>query len=244
MHEPRPDWSPLGVNLKILDEHPHLFYILVPLPPPGIFGWFAFSLTYVKNLSLAVIIVWKNECVRFCFWFNNLKKKKLHRKPLRNLTAFVIIRKLSANQQKKIQKHVSVVRQKCFCHFCPKVPVIVKLHLSLTVCQVNFQWLPGCQSCFQNQVTLYMRLLVKSENTDIHMVISFLLNREMPHPTPLVHQMYHQATPQKKRCPPTQEGLSIATMPAPHHQVNNACSLKLHENLNFNSCASFCSYFY
>lgn len=69
-----------------------------------------------------------------------------------------------------------------------------------------------------------LRLLVKSENTDIHMVISFLLNREMPHPTPLVHQMYHQATPQKKRCPPTQEGLSIATMPAPHHQVKNVAS--------------------
>ena len=25
MREPRPDWSPLGVNFKILDEHPHLF---------------------------------------------------------------------------------------------------------------------------------------------------------------------------------------------------------------------------
>ena len=27
MCEPRPDWSPLGVNFKILDEHPHLFLI-------------------------------------------------------------------------------------------------------------------------------------------------------------------------------------------------------------------------
>ena len=35
MCEPRPDWSPLGVNFKILDEHPHLFYIRVPPPPPG-----------------------------------------------------------------------------------------------------------------------------------------------------------------------------------------------------------------
>ena len=32
MREPRPDWSPLGVNFKILDEHPHLFYIS---NPPG-----------------------------------------------------------------------------------------------------------------------------------------------------------------------------------------------------------------
>ena len=32
MREPRPDWSPLGVNFKILDEHPHLFNIQVPPP--------------------------------------------------------------------------------------------------------------------------------------------------------------------------------------------------------------------
>ena len=32
MREPRPDWSPLQVNFKILDEHPHLFHIGV-LPP-------------------------------------------------------------------------------------------------------------------------------------------------------------------------------------------------------------------
>ena len=32
MREPRPDWSPLGVNFKIFDEHPHLFYIRVPPP--------------------------------------------------------------------------------------------------------------------------------------------------------------------------------------------------------------------
>ena len=32
MREPRPDWSPLGVNFKILDEHPFLFYISSPLP--------------------------------------------------------------------------------------------------------------------------------------------------------------------------------------------------------------------
>ena len=36
MREPRPDWSPLGVNFKILDEHPYLFYISShPPPPPG-----------------------------------------------------------------------------------------------------------------------------------------------------------------------------------------------------------------
>ena len=33
MHEPHPDWSPLGVNFKILNEHPNLFYIFVPPPP-------------------------------------------------------------------------------------------------------------------------------------------------------------------------------------------------------------------
>ena len=33
LREPRPDWSPLGVNFKILDEHPYLFYI--SSPPPG-----------------------------------------------------------------------------------------------------------------------------------------------------------------------------------------------------------------
>ena len=33
MREPRPDWSPLGVNFKILDEHPYVFYI--SSPPPG-----------------------------------------------------------------------------------------------------------------------------------------------------------------------------------------------------------------
>ena len=36
MREPRPGWSPLGVNFKIPDEHPHLFYIQVsPAPLPG-----------------------------------------------------------------------------------------------------------------------------------------------------------------------------------------------------------------
>ena len=35
MYEPLPDWSPLGVNLKILDEYPHLFLYSSP-PPPGI----------------------------------------------------------------------------------------------------------------------------------------------------------------------------------------------------------------
>ena len=35
MREPRPDWSPLGVNFKILDEHPYLFIFESPPPPPG-----------------------------------------------------------------------------------------------------------------------------------------------------------------------------------------------------------------
>ena len=37
MREPHPDWSSLGVNFKILDEHPHLSYISSqsPPPPPG-----------------------------------------------------------------------------------------------------------------------------------------------------------------------------------------------------------------
>ena len=39
MREPRPDWSPLGVNFKILDEHPYLFlYIESPPPPPRTFS--------------------------------------------------------------------------------------------------------------------------------------------------------------------------------------------------------------
>ena len=37
MREPRPDWSPLGVNFKILDEHPYLFYI--SSPPRGSLSW-------------------------------------------------------------------------------------------------------------------------------------------------------------------------------------------------------------
>ena len=32
MRKPRPDWSPLGVNFKILDEHPRLFHIRVSSP--------------------------------------------------------------------------------------------------------------------------------------------------------------------------------------------------------------------
>ena len=34
MREPRPDWSPLGVKFKILDEHPYLSYISSPHPAP------------------------------------------------------------------------------------------------------------------------------------------------------------------------------------------------------------------
>ena len=30
----RPDWSPLGVKFKISDEHPRLFHIGAPPPPP------------------------------------------------------------------------------------------------------------------------------------------------------------------------------------------------------------------
>ena len=36
MLEPCPDWSPLGVNFKILDEHPYLFYISSPPPGPKV----------------------------------------------------------------------------------------------------------------------------------------------------------------------------------------------------------------
>ena len=35
MREPRPDRSLLGVNFKILHEHPYLFYISSPPPPPS-----------------------------------------------------------------------------------------------------------------------------------------------------------------------------------------------------------------
>ena len=34
MREPRPDWSPLGVNFKILDEHPFFIFESPPLPGP------------------------------------------------------------------------------------------------------------------------------------------------------------------------------------------------------------------
>ena len=34
MCEPRPDWSPLGVNFKILDDHTHLFLYSSHPPPP------------------------------------------------------------------------------------------------------------------------------------------------------------------------------------------------------------------
>ena len=30
---PRPDWSPLGVQFKISDEHPHPFHMRSPPPP-------------------------------------------------------------------------------------------------------------------------------------------------------------------------------------------------------------------
>lgn len=36
MHEPRLDWSPLGVNFKIFDKHPCLLNIgIIPPPPPN-----------------------------------------------------------------------------------------------------------------------------------------------------------------------------------------------------------------
>ena len=31
--EPHPHWSPLGVSFEFSDEHPHHFYVGVPLPP-------------------------------------------------------------------------------------------------------------------------------------------------------------------------------------------------------------------
>ena len=57
MREPRPDWSPVGVNFKILDEHRHLFYIRFP---PGGGGGLHLSspmnmfqiYKYINNLGL------------------------------------------------------------------------------------------------------------------------------------------------------------------------------------------------
>ena len=56
MREPRPDWSPLGVNFKILDEHPHLFIFE---SPPGVSLRFIdvvdAGLCYVRNLIAPLI---------------------------------------------------------------------------------------------------------------------------------------------------------------------------------------------
>ena len=45
MREPCPDWSPLGVDFKILDEHPHLFYIRVPRE------WRSYALPEQRGIS-------------------------------------------------------------------------------------------------------------------------------------------------------------------------------------------------
>ena len=42
---------------------------------------------------------------------------------------------------------------------------------------------------------------VKFETDNINMAASFLLNREVYHPTPQVRQMYHPVIPQKKATP-------------------------------------------
>ena len=34
MREPRPDWSPSGVNFKILDDQPFLSFLIFESPPP------------------------------------------------------------------------------------------------------------------------------------------------------------------------------------------------------------------
>ena len=62
MREPCPDWSPLGVIFKILDEHPHLFlYSSSPPPPPGslaIYNLVAQSIdwSFSKLLSLEITL--------------------------------------------------------------------------------------------------------------------------------------------------------------------------------------------
>ena len=52
MREPRPDWSPLGVNFKILDEHPYLLYI--SSPPRG-----------QHAVSLSKYPINKSNCIRY-----------------------------------------------------------------------------------------------------------------------------------------------------------------------------------
>ena len=52
MREPCPDWSPVGVNFKILDEHPYLSYISSSPPPPPPRG---------ETARLAFLLVDANE---------------------------------------------------------------------------------------------------------------------------------------------------------------------------------------
>ena len=47
LREPRPDWSPLGVNIKILDEHPHLFLYIES--PPRVCGFTAQLVEHLSN---------------------------------------------------------------------------------------------------------------------------------------------------------------------------------------------------
>ena len=79
MREPRPDWSPLGVNFKILDEHPHLFYIRVPPSFPEKFTAEKPELNeYIKTLRETEGVAC--TCVRQLFAFPNtvLRKMKIH----------------------------------------------------------------------------------------------------------------------------------------------------------------------
>ena len=67
MREPRPDWSPLGVNFKNLDEHPYLFCISSP-PPPG-FAVFARSKEITRgNFSVSVIQFCKENVMLIQFF--------------------------------------------------------------------------------------------------------------------------------------------------------------------------------
>ena len=112
MREPRPDWSPLGVNFKILDEHPYLFIYRIPhSPPPGGVSFAAVvwsrHATRTKQLLRRRLQPWTN-CVGKC-----LKTSNHDQKPTKttSCTSFP----LSMLENSKIQTSVTrkVLSQHC-----------------------------------------------------------------------------------------------------------------------------------
>ena len=90
MREPRPDWSPLWVNFKILDEHPYLFYRSSPPPPlPGIFRTIYLSTAETALRFKFNRISVDNEIFKIVNRAFNLQKQKL-RSCVSHVTILVI----------------------------------------------------------------------------------------------------------------------------------------------------------